>query len=105
MIDLSSDTATKPTAAMHRAMAGAEVGDKQRGEDPSVNRLFAMVAGGLRVRAVTHIDVSRQDVEEAVGATRAVLDDARRRTRSTSLQGSDAAERQREGKENEHAVR
>ena len=44
MIDLSSDTATKPTPEMRRAIAGAEVGDEQRGEDPTVNRLLAMVA-------------------------------------------------------------
>ena len=38
-IDLISDTSTRPTPAMRRAMAEAEVGDEQRGEDPSVNRL------------------------------------------------------------------
>ena len=43
-IDLFSDTATKPSAAMRRAIAEAEVGDEQRGEDPTVNRLQAMVA-------------------------------------------------------------
>jgi threonine aldolase len=39
VIDLRSDTVTKPTAAMRRAMADAEVGDDQYGEDPTVNRL------------------------------------------------------------------
>lgn len=39
MIDLRSDTVTKPTAAMRRAMAEAEVGDDVYGEDPTVNRL------------------------------------------------------------------
>jgi threonine aldolase len=39
LIDLRSDTVTKPGAAMRRAMADAEVGDDQYGEDPSVNRL------------------------------------------------------------------
>ena len=39
MIDLRSDTVTKPTPAMRAAMAGAEVGDDVYGEDPSVNRL------------------------------------------------------------------
>ncbi|MFN0088145.1 MAG: GntG family PLP-dependent aldolase [Blastocatellia bacterium] len=38
-IDLRSDTVTKPTAAMRRAMAGADVGDDVYGEDPTVNRL------------------------------------------------------------------
>lgn len=39
MIDLRSDTVTKPTDAMRRAMAAAEVGDDVYGEDPTVNRL------------------------------------------------------------------
>jgi len=38
-IDLSSDTATRPTQAMRLAMAEAPVGDDQRGEDPTVNAL------------------------------------------------------------------
>lgn len=38
-VDLRSDTVTKPTAAMRRAMAEAEVGDDVYGEDPTVNRL------------------------------------------------------------------
>ncbi len=43
-INLYSDTQTRPTAAMRAAMAGAEVGDEQRGEDPTVNALCAHVA-------------------------------------------------------------
>ncbi|MGN6392826.1 MAG: threonine aldolase family protein [Gemmatimonadales bacterium] len=43
-VDLFSDTVTRPTAAMRRAMAEAEVGDEQNREDPTVNRLQAMVA-------------------------------------------------------------
>lgn len=39
MIDLRSDTVTKPTEAMRAAMAAAEVGDDVYGEDPTVNRL------------------------------------------------------------------
>ena len=39
MIDLRSDTVTKPTAQMRRAMAEAEVGDDVYGEDPTVNLL------------------------------------------------------------------
>jgi threonine aldolase len=39
MIDLRSDTVTKPTPAMRKAMAEAEVGDDVYGEDPTVNRL------------------------------------------------------------------
>jgi len=47
MIDLRSDTVTKPTRAMRDAMAGAEVGDDVFGEDPSVNRLEEAVASLL----------------------------------------------------------
>ena len=43
-IDLSSDTQTRPTPGMRRAIADAEVGDEQKREDPSVNRLQEMVA-------------------------------------------------------------
>jgi threonine aldolase len=44
MIDLRSDTVTKPTPEMRRAMAEAEVGDDVYGEDPTVNRLQALAA-------------------------------------------------------------
>nr|WP_315487802.1 GntG family PLP-dependent aldolase [uncultured Rhodoferax sp.] len=46
-IDLRSDTVTRPTHAMRAAMAAAEVGDDQYGEDPSTNRLQARVADML----------------------------------------------------------
>lgn len=39
IIDLRSDTVTRPTAEMREAMASAEVGDDVYGEDPTVNRL------------------------------------------------------------------
>ncbi|HET8604725.1 MAG TPA: GntG family PLP-dependent aldolase [Marmoricola sp.] len=45
MIDLRSDTVTRPSAAMRRAMAEAEVGDDVYGEDPTVARLEETVAG------------------------------------------------------------
>jgi threonine aldolase len=47
-VDLRSDTVTRPTPAMRRAMAEAEVGDDGYGEDPTVNRLqerFAELVG------------------------------------------------------------
>jgi threonine aldolase len=44
MVNLYSDTQTRPTAGMRRAMAEAEVGDEQRFEDPTVNALCARVA-------------------------------------------------------------
>jgi len=43
-IDLRSDTVTKPTEAMRRAIAEAEVGDDVHGDDPTVNRLQDRVA-------------------------------------------------------------
>ena len=49
MIDLRSDTVTRPGAGMRAAMAEAEVGDDVMGEDPSVNRLEAKAAELLAV--------------------------------------------------------
>jgi threonine aldolase len=45
LVDLRSDTVTKPTTGMREAMAAAEVGDDVYGEDPTVNALQAEVAG------------------------------------------------------------
>ncbi|OQA41880.1 MAG: L-allo-threonine aldolase [Chloroflexi bacterium ADurb.Bin325] len=47
IIDLRSDTITKPTPAMRRAMAEAEVGDDVLGDDPTVMRLEEMSAARL----------------------------------------------------------
>ena len=44
IVDLRSDTVTKPTASMRKAMAEAEVGDDVFGEDPTVRRLEERVA-------------------------------------------------------------
>lgn len=44
MIDLRSDTVTKPTPEMRQAMAEAEVGDDVYGEDPTINRLQEIAA-------------------------------------------------------------
>jgi threonine aldolase len=44
VIDLRSDTATRPTAGMRAAIAAAEVGDEQRREDPTVTELQRRVA-------------------------------------------------------------
>src|SRR3990172_6132692 len=44
-IDLRSDTVTRPSTEMRRAMAEAEVGDDVFGEDPAVNRLQERAAG------------------------------------------------------------
>ena len=47
VIDLRSDTVTKPSEAMRAAMARAEVGDDQYGEDPTVNLLQERIASLL----------------------------------------------------------
>jgi len=47
IVDLRSDTITKPTPAMRRAMADAEVGDDVFGDDPTVKRLEEMAADRL----------------------------------------------------------
>ena len=47
LIDLRSDTVTRPTPGMRAAMAGAEVGDDQFGEDPTTNRLQDRIAALL----------------------------------------------------------
>lgn len=55
MIDLFSDTMTRPTPAMRQAMAEAEVGDEQRGEDPTTNRLQERVADLLGKEAAVFL--------------------------------------------------
>lgn len=42
MIDLMSDTATKPDIHMRKAMFEAEVGDDGYGEDPTINREYEL---------------------------------------------------------------
>jgi threonine aldolase len=53
--DLSSDTQTRPTPAMRRAMAEAEVGDEQKFEDPTVNALQERVAELLGFEAAVFL--------------------------------------------------
>lgn len=48
VVDLRSDTVTRPTPAMREAMMHAEVGDDVFGEDPTVNRLESLAAELLR---------------------------------------------------------
>ena len=54
-IDLRSDTVTRPSPGMRRAMAEAEVGDDQYGEDPTVNRLQERLAGLLGKEAALFV--------------------------------------------------
>ena len=55
MIDLRSDTVTKPTPAMREAMATAEVGDDVLGEDPTVNHLQQKMASMLGKEAALFV--------------------------------------------------
>jgi len=55
IVDLRSDTLTRPTPAMSRAMATAEVGDDVFGEDPTVNKLEAMAAERLGKEAALYV--------------------------------------------------
>jgi threonine aldolase len=54
-IDLRSDTVTRPSPAMRRAMAEAPVGDDQYGEDPTVNRLQERIAERLGKEAALFV--------------------------------------------------
>jgi threonine aldolase len=55
MIDLRSDTVTKPTPEMREAMANAEVGDDVFGEDPTINRLQDLAATMLGKEAALFV--------------------------------------------------
>jgi threonine aldolase len=55
MIDLYSDTRTRPTPGMRRAIAEAEVGDEQAMLDPTVNALCERVAGLLGKEAAVYL--------------------------------------------------
>lgn len=54
-LDFRSDTVTRPTPAMRRAMAEAEVGDDVFGDDPSVNRLQRKLAEMLGKEAALYV--------------------------------------------------
>ena len=60
LVDLRSDTVTRPTPAMRRAMAEAEVGDDVYGEDPTVNRLQQVAAARLGKEAALFFPAATQ---------------------------------------------
>ena len=64
-IDLRSDTVTKPTPAMRKAMAEAQVGDDVFGEDPTVNLLQEKVANLLGKEAALFVPSGLTEVNEA----------------------------------------
>jgi threonine aldolase len=60
VIDLRSDTVTRPTAAMRAVMAAAEVGDDVFGDDPTVNRLQQRIAALLGKEAALFVPTGTQ---------------------------------------------
>jgi threonine aldolase len=60
MIDLRSDTVTRPSPAMRQAMAQAEVGDDVWGDDPTVARLEAVVAERIGKEAALFVPSGTQ---------------------------------------------
>jgi len=67
-IDLRSDTVTKPSGAMRRAMAEAEVGDDWYGDDPTVNRLQDRVAELTGREAAAYLPTGTMCTQIAVHA-------------------------------------
>ncbi len=66
-IDLRSDTVTRPTAGMRRAMFDAEVGDDVYGDDPTVNRLEAVAAERLGKEAALFVPSGTMANQLAIG--------------------------------------
>jgi threonine aldolase len=66
MIDLRSDTVTRPTPVMRQAMAEAEVGDDLYGEDPTVNRLEEEAARLLGFEAALFVPTGTMGNEIAI---------------------------------------
>ena len=66
-IDFRSDTVTRPTPAMRRAMADAEVGDDIYGEDPTVRRLEERVAERLGLPDALFVPSGTQANQIAIG--------------------------------------
>ncbi len=66
MIDLRSDTVTKPTEEMREAMFNAEVGDDVYGEDPTVNKLEELAANMLGKEAALFVTSGTQGNQIAV---------------------------------------
>src|SRR5471032_2609767 len=68
LIDLRSDTVTKPTPGMRKAMAQAEVGDDVYGEDPTVNALQERIAALLGKEAAIWVPTETMANQIAIGS-------------------------------------
>src|SRR3954454_22430883 len=66
LVNLYSDTQTRPTSAMRKAMAEAEVGDEQRFEDPQVTELCSRVDSLLGMGAAVFLPSGMMGNEIAV---------------------------------------
>lgn len=66
LIDLRSDTVTRPTEAMRRSMAEAEVGDDVYGEDPTISRLQELAADMLGKEAALFVTSGTQGNQVAI---------------------------------------
>jgi threonine aldolase len=79
LIDLRSDTVTKPTPGMRQAMANAEVGDDVFGEDPTLIRLQDRIAemlgkeAALFVPSGTKAAARRYIVGSCAGRSKAIM--------------------------------
>jgi threonine aldolase len=67
-IDLRSDTVTRPTAGMRKAIAAAEVGDDVYGEDPTINALQDRVAAMLGKEAAVWVPTGTMANQIALGS-------------------------------------
>lgn len=68
IVDLRSDTVTKPTAAMRRVIAEADVGDDVFGDDPTVNRLQERVAELMGKEAAIFVPSGRMANQVSIRA-------------------------------------
>jgi len=68
LVDLRSDTLTKPSPEMRRIMAEAEVGDDVFGEDPTVNRLQELAAEILGKEMALFMPSGTMANQAAIGA-------------------------------------
>src|SRR5207302_2747744 len=68
LIDLRSDTVTRPTPGMRKAMAAAEVGDDVYGEDPTVNALQDRIAQLLGKEAAVWVPTGTMANQIAIGS-------------------------------------
>jgi threonine aldolase len=68
LIDLRSDTVTKPTPGMRKAIAAAEVGDDVYGEDPTINVLQERVAALLGKEAAVWVPTGTMANQIALGS-------------------------------------